>query len=61
MTNLSTPNEFQDLKKQEALKVKSLKHDFLPSKLTMSIIMGYGSALEVISTRALGKIAILKN
>ena len=61
MVNYSTPDDFQDLKKQKA-PIKSVSpNQQLPSEFTMKVIFGYSAALQVFKSKEIGKIEIMRN
>jgi len=61
MTNYFTPKEHQDLKKQKLPKRNQEQFNCMPSAFSMSVIIGYDSALQIINSKQLGKFEILKN
>jgi len=61
MQNIITPSEFQELIKNKKIPDYLLKPEANPSKMTLSLIMGYSAALNVLKTKNAGKISLLLN
>ncbi len=61
MTNYFTPKEHQNLKTQKLPNRNQEQLNSTPSDFSMSVIIGYDSALQIINSKHLGKFEILKN
>jgi len=61
MTNYFTPKEHQNLKTQKLPKRNPEQFNCMPSNFSMSVIIGYDAALQIINSKHLGKFEILKN
>jgi hypothetical protein len=61
MQNIITPSEFQELIKNKKISDYLSKTEHSPAKITLSLIMGYSAALNVIKTKNAGKISLLLN
>ncbi len=61
MQNVITPSEFQELIKNKKFAAYLSKTEFIPSKMTLSFIMGYSAALNILKTKNAGKISLLLN
>jgi hypothetical protein len=61
MIKYFTPKESKDSPKNQKPAGNNNQSGFGPSKLTMSMILGYSAALKVIKTNTLGNLDILLN
>ncbi len=61
MQNIITPKEFQELINNKTVAAFIKKATMNPSKKSISIIMGYASALNVLKTKSIGNICLLLN
>ncbi len=61
MQNLLTPTEFQELINNKTVAAMVKKADLMPSKMVLSIVLGYSSALLVFKTKQAGKVSLLLN